>query len=309
MTFGDTFGPAIASVLVSRMVVFAPSLKRVPESTWEFPTQWGQARVTGRIGGTHRKILDTLFGYALKVRRNRNGTIDLLIDPYTIRRLVGGSGKTWIEDHLADMNSASVRFNGNAEGGSIVADWQDSTRTAAFPSGQLKGRRGETRKLLVVTISAAWMRVYDGTLAVRYKRLLPVINGFKSGAAHALALHVITHRDYNRDLLAALRDVGAVREGMSRRTVNKVIARVLGEMDRFEALGIRISDATVFYQQHQHVRFTAGTTGSEEAAPMLQASVPILQGSAPILQAPAHILPASQEGQETQENEEAAGPS
>lgn len=286
MTTSDRFGPAVAPVLASRLPIFASSLKTVQESEWEGITPWGSVRVTGRIGGMHRRLLDTMFAHATKARRNRNGSIDLLIDPYLIRKIAGGSGKGWIEQRLAELSEAKVRINGGKEGGSIIAEWQDAAKTAAFPAGLTTAKHGgqvvaaHARTLLIVTVGAVWMRIYDHTLAVKYSNLLPLLHSIKSGAAYALALHVITHREYNTQLDDALRHVRAIRDGMTERAVRKVRAAVMGEVGKLGTIGIAITaGGVVRYRQHPVVRFVSGEEENDAAEPILQGAEPILQCS------------------------------
>ncbi|NDP46842.1 MAG: hypothetical protein GZ085_00350 [Sulfuriferula multivorans] len=290
----DHYGPAVAPVIASRVPIFAPSLKAVKESEWEGITPWGQVKVVGRIGGIHRRLLDTMFAYAIKTRRNRNGSVDLLIDPYQIRKIAGGSGVAWIKKHLRDLRDAHVSIDGDREGGSIVSDWQDSKKTVAFPVGIVSVKNGEreveatTRTLLVVTVGAVWMRIYDCTMAVRYRPLLPTLHCMRNGAAYMLALHVITHRVYNTRLDVALRYIRAVHDDMSDRQKRRVRAGVLAEIDALCEMGITITGGgVVVYRQHASVRFTSGQERNDADA--------ILQGADSILQGADTILLDSQE--------------
>lgn len=244
-------------VIHSRVPVFWPSLRRSGSVSWVWETPWGSVSCSATqrgLTGQHRRVLDAIFAYALDSRCLDTGALVLLVDPYRIDMATSNNGTPWLRSILDDLKHADVTVtekNSAPWYGGIVSDWNETNLTKPLPGGALVG----IRHLWAVTISAVWMRAFDSHLAVQYRSLLPILHSLRSGAAYALALMVISHREFSMQLSDALRHVMAIRPDMTRRACNKVIAGVLREKESFAAIGIKISDGLVRYQQHPDIRF------------------------------------------------------
>jgi len=219
-------------------------------------TSFGTVQVAGRLTETHRKILDAIFATALDDYALATGAKALLVDPYQVATMAHIDHKPqWLKSLIEDMRVAVVHIVDHQAGleyhAGIISEYVESSRRVTLPGGALSG----DRPLMVATISSAWMRIYRTSLTMRYRQLLPIINQARSGATHALALHVLTHRKYNRALATTLAEIGAVREDMSARGKRKVFTTVLAEQSLLEALGIYIREGIVYYQQHAQVHF------------------------------------------------------
>ncbi len=259
-------GPVIAPAIISRVPTFQPTFRRGQprgmDATWTTP--WGSVRVAGRLTEIHRKVLDAIFSDNEGEFEMETGAKAFLVDPYRLAKAAQvGQNTQWLKSIMEDMRVAVVHIvdthTGLEHHAGIVSEYLVSSQHASQPGGALTG----DRSLMVATISAAWMRIHHMSLTVHYRNLLPIVNTAQHGATHALALHVLSNATYNRALVQALTDIGALREGMTDRGQRKVIAEVLEEQKLLAVLGIQIgANRVVYYHQHAQVTF-ANPTGTE----------------------------------------------
>jgi len=284
-----------ALVIHSRVPVFWPSLRRSGGMEWTWETPWGTVSLSTKhrgLTGQHRRILDALFAYALDTHRLDTGAMVLLVDPYRVDQATNGGGTTWLRSLLEDLKHADVIIqerNGTRWCGSIVSEWKEAKATRQLPGGALIGER----QLWAITISAAWMHAFDNSLVVQYRELLPILHGLRCGAAYALALMVLTHRECSMQLADALRHVMAIRLDMTDRARRKVIGEVMKEAGQLSKLGIEVQGGIVRYHQHPSVRFSRSTSaGSEPVSPGPEPTSPKVE---PISLGREPISPGSQE--------------
>jgi len=283
------YGPAIAPAIISRVPVFAPSLRAVTKTKWEAETSWGQVKVEGRLGGIHRRILDSMFAYALANKALPGGTMALLADPYRIMRGIrtASNDHKWLLNRLEEMRTAKIQITagGLIHVGGIISEYREAKRRAKMPGGDLQwsnARHCVDRPLLTVIFSAAWMRIYDITLVVSYRNLLPKLHAIKSGPAYAIALFCITHRtSCGQSIVKLLEIVRAIRPDMTDRSKRKAKAAVEDEKEALAEIGIILKNGFVWYKQHPQVRFH-GVKSKVEAEPICPAPEPICPAPEPI---------------------------
>jgi len=233
-------GPAIAPAIVSRTAVFQPKFKNIQPGRYTWETPWAEVTVEGRLGGIHRKVLDAIFGSPVRSKRIESGGQMMVIDPYQVAKLTGTkkSHPQWLLSLLHDMQNANVTILDKSTGlhywGHIISDLWESKKSAEMPGGALTG----DRPLYVVTISPGWMKIYDSGLVVKYRNVLPALGKIQSGAAHALALHILTHSAGSFDVATTLNAVG-VPDTLSARRKNQILAEVEGE-PLLESLGMQV---------------------------------------------------------------------
>ena len=316
-----------APVAASRGLVFAPTT-REPKTDVVVSGRFGKARISGDIGLTHRRLLDAAFTSAIEQHQAQTGQLALLVDPYRLAKSMGAENKKcWLESLFEDMRKAKIEGvgkDGEAFQGGIISEWRDAKDTRPMPAGALQPQGGAVpteRTLKVLIISHAWMRIYNSELLVNYKPLLPKLNKIRCAAAYAIALLVLTHREYNKTLDEALTEVGALALCNSERARRKLRQDVLeeagrvwrkknkatGELeevvsDHFAELGIEIrANGVVFYRQHDEVRFRA-----PKAECISVGSERISVEAEPISVDLERISVESQEIQENQEGQVAA---
>ena len=208
--------------------------------------QW-KLRPSGR-GGFHRKVLDALFATALDTFRHtttpqQSGAMSLLIDPYQVAKLAGvATGHPqWLYGILEDMRVARIELHDKTTGGvhwaGIVSEVNvQSSARVPLPGGCKHG----DRPLWRVTISSAWMRIYDTSLVLRYRNALPALGQITSGATHALALHILTHAGGSYDAESVLSIVGAITPDTSDRQRRRLLQGIIKEAARLAQLGMRL---------------------------------------------------------------------
>lgn len=246
-----------APVLASRCPTFAPSLKE-GMTDWSISTVYGTASVKGNLTQIHRNILDAIFGFALAKKPMHTGALEILIDPYTIATKTGSSRDyKWLKSKLKDMKEASVDIvdaSGLHHHGGIVSEWREANRRVAMPGGALRG----DRPLLAITISGAWMRIFNSTLTVGYRDLIQSIAELDSGVLQALVRYCLTHRELNKELDEILREIGAIDTNANKRKHERARKTVIdADLSDF---GIRVRNGIVFYKQHSDVRFKNPTS-------------------------------------------------
>ncbi len=263
----ETDSPCIASVLASRVAIFHATKKSIhgAEETWEAKTKWGSVAVRGRLTQTHRSVLDAIFAFPLASSRymenGKPGPAVFLISPYQIAKKAGvdPTKRKWLEDViLEELRVASVVLK-NEDGetlhaGGIVSEWH---RDEKF---EHRGIVGET-SLIRITISAAWMKLMDETLGVRYAHLVEKIGKIHNGPTQALIRFLITHNKANYKLKEALAWIGAIRPEMTRQAVSKTIKDVVANKAALlDDFGISVEQRNdvwfVQYSKHKDVMFT-----------------------------------------------------
>jgi len=241
-----------APALASRCPVFAPSIKS-GMTDWNITTIYGTASVRGKLTQIHRNILDAIFGFALAIDQMQTGAMEILVDPFVIATQTGSSRDyKWLESKLADMKAADVKIV-DAEGlphrGGIVSEWRVSKRRVAMPGGALQGDRA----LLAITISAAWMRLYNNSLTVGYRDLIKPIAELETGVLQALVRYCLTHRELNKKLDDILTEIGAIGPTTGLRKHERARKSVIdADLSKF---GIKVKNEIVFYKKHADVRF------------------------------------------------------
>jgi len=180
-----------------------------------------------------------MFGSAIKSRRLDTGALVLVVDRYKIVKLAGVTNKQkWLWDILGDMREAKVEIYDNTthmtHQGGIVSEFGKSEKYTA-----------DGRELWAVTISAAWMRIYDTSLVVRYRNLLPILSRIWSGHVHAMALHVLTHKEGYFDLTEVLKRISAwpdenLKPESFKRQVRRLFEAIEGEEKLLGELGMTL---------------------------------------------------------------------
>ena len=189
----------------------------------------------------HRKILDAIFAWHLNAHRLDTGAQAFLIDPYAVEnaaRVAHNPG--WLRGMLQDMITARVTLdfnNGMHYDGTIISEFWKSTQQAEMPGGALTG----TRSLWVVVVSAGWMALYDTSLIMKYRNLMPMLNQITDGTTHALALHVLTHSSArNFVVMHVLAVIGAVTANTTPDKRRRIQRQILAQETTLGRLGIRL---------------------------------------------------------------------
>lgn len=178
----------------SRLQIFQPT--RRPVHTTQFiETQWGTARVHGRIGQGHADVLEAIFSQAAAHHVCENGDIKLLVDLYKVRTAAGGeklSGAqldkiiTELMAVVIDMDIPALNLRCK---GHIINDAEESQVNATTRQGAI----GKNRKMWRVDIPANFVKLMQEDLKLFYDPA-PIAK-LTTGIAQAIARYIATHRD------------------------------------------------------------------------------------------------------------------
>lgn len=182
----------------SRIRVFEPT-RRPRHCQRDITTPWGTVSVTGKLGQGHADVLEAMCHQLEDWRRTEKGAIELLIDPYKLRKTANG-GKvgsgTQLDVILLDLMQAildieipnrRLRVRGH-----IVDEIVDSKITK-HSHGFGKGRKqGEERHLSKVTLGRAFVGLVGRDLLLHYDP--KPIAALQNGVSQAIARHIATHK-------------------------------------------------------------------------------------------------------------------
>ncbi len=168
------------SALVGRLIIYQSTREPVEMTGDWIVTPWGQARVKGALGQRHADTMETMQRTALQTHRKPDGCVQLLIDPYIVRRALASpkqkpqskkrSGKgagvalysaQGLDTLIDDLRNADIEWEraGGMQGGvtKIIKDWEWAKVSADDPL-----HPNQDRRLWRITLSAQWVALmYD----------------------------------------------------------------------------------------------------------------------------------------------------
>lgn len=251
---------------------FFQSTRNPVYCTRKIETAWGRAEVTGKLGVVHASCLESVTFFALDRRGLENGGVQILVDPYDIRRALGegaresrllvpakrhperlrrriSSGgystaaiRALITDLTACAISATIKTR---EGGDhwicrplglvVGVETSEATRTNPW---------GKTRRLWRVTLGPAGAALFGGDIPLHYDPR-PVA-ALRSGAAAAVARWCLSHREslpVGWKLDTVLKVVGAETDGAAGRQRRLEIRR---EAEGLRACGLILENDRIY---------------------------------------------------------------
>lgn len=257
---GTPEGPVISSVLFSRLALFWPSARNTKVCEWRSESSWGSVSVKGRLSQIHRGILDAIAAHTIVSKRESNGSMTVVINPYQVAKAAGidASNRKWFENRLKEMRQAEIVIEEPGKVWPSIAGIISEIEEHEEGPDLRGALAGMDSHFLKINFSSLWMKIVDGTLAVRYARLLPDIAELKSGAIQAFVRHVITHTERHGSIEDTLQQINAIRDDMSRNRKNRLLAEIR-EASEFlsDKFGIEIKGDAFSYRQHRSVRFAS----------------------------------------------------
>ena len=183
-----------------RLRIFEPT-RRPKLCQRDITTPWGTVFVNGKLGQGHADVLEAMFHEREDWRQTDKGAIELLIDPYKIRKTaIGGKvgSGTQLDAILSDLMQAILDIDIPKPGlglrvrGHIIDEIVESKITKTS-HGFGKGRKqGEERHLSKVTLGRAFVGLVGGDLHLHYDP--KPIAALQYGVSQAIARHIATHR-------------------------------------------------------------------------------------------------------------------
>lgn len=236
---GDS--PPTTTVTPARVRLWEPTQRPTRRTGAWIETAWGRCRVTGRLGQRHADLLESMLARA-EAWRERDGRIELLVDPARVRRALsdkqhsGESVRGWLDDLMAalvEIETPDWRIIGH-----IIDTVRMSRRTRPDPL-----RPGQRRHLWVVTLGDAMCELLRRDAWLRYD---PVpIARLRHGISQAIARHILSHSRTPAsgwDLDGLIHAVAGELSSQGRRDARR---RLREDAEGLAALGIELRDGRV----------------------------------------------------------------
>jgi len=187
-----------STVHQSRLQLSQPT-RRPKMLTRSIETPWGHGVVIGKYGQAHVDFVEAIFRSAEKKRRDEDGGIELIVDPYRVRKTAGGDKKiSWqqMQTLKIEVMQVVIDLQGNAFHRPITGHIIDQITESKIkaPSSRLNRIAGHERDrwLWYVKLGPAFVRFVDEDLRLYYDPA--PIAALNTGIAQAVARHIATHR-------------------------------------------------------------------------------------------------------------------
>jgi len=197
----DMFGDlGVTSESQNRLPVFQPSDK--PQYiNINFDSAYGKVKISGRLGQTHKNLLETCFYLREKYFYNpeeKYPTLKLLVDMYKIRKFLSSKGGEYsyqkILELFEDMRNVKIhieRTNQNGEefvgDGNLISDILDDEEEIQYSKNKNK-----SRKLKIVNFGILATKLMEEELKFSYNPK-PIFE-LKSGISKAIVRFLKTQQ-------------------------------------------------------------------------------------------------------------------
>lgn len=180
-----------ATVSEGRLRIYQPTQRPV-RKTVVLEGAWikGKVKITGRLGQRHADLMEIIRASTIEWGLD-NGRVAILVDPYVIRKKLGGSGYYSHErmySLLQDLREATIEidtpdFRGI---GGLLDQAIEAKRSVRDPL------TGTERFLMRIDLGAMGTALLENDLFLYYNP--EPISALATGMAQAVARHVLTHR-------------------------------------------------------------------------------------------------------------------
>jgi|LauGreDrversion4_2_1035121.scaffolds.fasta_scaffold08570_6 hypothetical protein len=189
----------------SRLQIFQPTKKPHFKERNVLVT-WGHARIIGSLGQVHATTLEAIFFNCEKFNKLSEGRVELIVDPYKIRRTLGGGKQysyTTLNKMINDLMSALIELKVKKPAFSIIKTHIIEKVTFSQlqkpnPLARLIKARGSTkyRFMWSITISSEFMNLLRSDLLLYYDPM-PICK-LRTGVGQAVARFLLTHSKKNQ---------------------------------------------------------------------------------------------------------------
>lgn len=242
----------VTTVNQSRIPIFSATRRPLPVVAYEASSPWGEAIITGRLGQTHRDLLEVACQTAIDSKEDKEGRIMLLLDMAAIRRGMGHQYNTQHILELArDLRAAEVALRVKKPEIQIQTNYRIRDYGGIIDEITVIEKLDLTRKDGTyemddahpwrITFGRSWSYLMKNDLPVFYRHLA-IITTMRHGVSQALARWAISHRSVRgeplENVIGYLRKSGRMRDR---------IAEVCADRDLLGKVGVEILDNRVFY--------------------------------------------------------------
>ena len=192
MTNGKPTRLPTSTATPTRLCVFQAT-RRPKQITKTIETSYGSLTIDGRLGQAHADLMECLMYFA-EQHRIRDGRLEVLIDPYSLRKSLGSSGHQYSASQIkilrADLQKAILKIETeNIECHCHILEKVVVSKICKpDPRSWMTGER----KLEYWVFSQEWTEIINKDIN-RYYNPLPLCN-IEAGSVSAIARHILTHR-------------------------------------------------------------------------------------------------------------------
>ena len=238
---GNKVAPT-STTLQARVALFQPSQRPISKKGQWVETQYGQCRVTGRLGQRHADVLESILYVAEKKRTTDDGGVELLVDPYILRQSLSERqySHQGLLDLLAELRAASIEIitpelekSGDRIIGGLVDHVVPSPMTRSNPLG------GE-RNLWKIRLGIALITLLDKDLSLYYEPA-PIAQ-LQHGISQAIARHILTHKNTPKGGWHVDTLIHAVTGGANSRALRNGRYRLKQDSDLLLKMGIALTE-------------------------------------------------------------------
>lgn len=189
-------GLPTSTVHQSRLQLSQPT-RRPKDVTRMIETPWGHGSVIGKYGQAHVDFVEAIFRNSEKKRRDDEGGIEIIVDPYRVRMTAGGDKQiSWQQMQVlkTDVMRVVIDLRGNAFHKPITGHIIDQITESKIKAPSRPGAiHGNDRWMWYVKLGPAFVRFVDEDLRLYYDPT--PIAALNTGIAQAVARHVATHKN------------------------------------------------------------------------------------------------------------------
>lgn len=264
-----------------RVPIFAPTRRGSTVVCHHVESSWGSATITGRLDQRHRDVIDALLAVQQGHRQaSVHGDVAVLVDSADLRRQLGWD--RWRYEHiisaLRDLRAAEIEMrlgDGTTSWSGILTHIMES---ASAPPPRHRGARsaditpepGRTDvrggAMWEITVSGAWIAL-TRHLPCRYP---DAVLRMKRGVVQALARFILSHRDPQISINAALDAIG-----VDPRQRSRARRWVRDEAESLAAVGVKVAGNML--------------TADERPVPVAEHPVPVDEHSVPVKKRPVPV--------------------
>lgn len=251
----DTDNLPTATAIMSRLRFFQPT-RRPVYSRLDFETSWGRAIIEGKLGQQHVDILEVVMRQNLGAKVfDGDARLRVLIDPYCLRKALGGIGQDKVWEWLKDMQKAifDVSLNGERYSFSIIDEIRQTESRIEGRDPRTKALRlkdsdddGLGRRHWMITFSQRWTKVLDADIK-RFYDPMPIVL-LRHGVSQAIARLLLSHQTKSEAQGGWTVDslIGAVCGDISSVNLRHRRHELIKDVAGFLNLGFVIKDARIF---------------------------------------------------------------
>lgn len=274
-------------VIISRVPVFAPVTRPPTTGKRSAPgermeTSWGWVEMSGPVlTWEHRRILLLSKVKAKEERLWEDGSLSLWIDAYEVKKELGyangGSGHKRFMQRLRDMKNANLKIYNNKTKqmteSSVLWSFsydREKTDTPGKPGIFTKTRRPKKEKkiaapevfsgpaLFEIRISKEYMSLFGDDLRIHHTPdLIRDLVQIGDGMIASVGSFFLAHKEKCRYKIRRVMEViGAIKEGMTKGTVSKIMAKPEKFKEELEKFGICVDGECLVYERNRRVFFT-----------------------------------------------------